>query len=139
MYSIMYNVFVQRLLFIFVQWDCSHVTLDCVHVTFLSLLAWKVGSWVFVNTFMSSGNKTSCLTTTFLKIPASLSFSRMFCCLNCVPVCCRRQEFSHPFVEDPEREDNFVQVDTRPPLAIYIDRLYNSLIVTWTDIWDNPN
>lgn len=124
---------------IIVQWDFSSETLECVQESLSSLLAWKVDSWVFVNTSCRAYMKPSCLTTTFFKIVATLPFSCMPCCLNCVPTCCRRQVFEHPFREDPNNEDNFIEVDTRAPLVVFLSGVYTRLVLAWDDVWDNPN
>ena len=87
----------------------------------------------------TSERKSSCLTTTIPRLPTSLSFLCMSYCLNCVPACCRQQVFEHPFTEDPNNEDNFIEVDTRPPLVICLSGLYLRLVLAWDNIWDNSN
>ena len=54
----------------------------------------------------------------------------------CLPVCLKRQTFDHPFTEDPDREDNFIEVDNRPPFVIYLCDLYSLIVVSWSDYWE---
>ena len=72
----------------------------------------------------------------FSRFSHLLSFYCMSCFVYCVPVCLRRQTFEHPFTEDPEREDNFVEADTRPPLVIYLCDLYSFVLISWSDYWE---
>ena len=47
--------------------------------------------------------------------------------------------FEHPFREDPNNEDNFIEVDTRAPLVVFLSGVYTRLVLAWDDVWDNPN
>ena len=72
----------------------------------------------------------------FTRFPHPLSFCCMSCFVHCLPVCFRRQTFDHPFTEDPDREDNFVEADTRPPIVIYLSDLYSRVLISWSDYWE---
>ena len=107
------------------------------HVMFLSLHGkWyeRVSEHFFVSTLLAS----QVLTTARHKI-YFLSPYCMSCCLYCVPVCCRRQTFDHPYIQDPENEENFVEVDTHAPLVIWVVNIYTGLVVKIADYWDSED
>ena len=58
-------------------------------------------------------------------------------CLDCVPVCCKRQTVEHPYIQDPEDEENFIEVDTRAPIVIWVDYWYTRLVVKIGDYFDS--
>ena len=68
--------------------------------------------------------------------PTCLPVFCMSCFLYCIPVCCRQQTHSHPYTEDPEREDNFIEADARPPIVICLSDLYSRFLVSWSDYWE---
>ena len=118
---------------------CLWDTRPCPKTVFMFIGMESGGMNVFVNTLCPPQQNKLSHNYPCQDCHTLCRFRCMSCLYSCLPVCCRRQEFDHPFVEDPEREDNFVPVDTRPPLVIYLDNTYTRLIVAWGDIWDHPN
>ena len=104
-------------------------------VTFICMAS---GMNVFFDTlrYIILSCTTSCLTTAWFEI-YYLSFFCMSYCLCCIPGCCRVQTFDHPYIQDPEDEENFIEVDTRPPCVIWVDTLYTRLVVAYGDYWDS--
>ena len=49
------------------------------------------------------------------------------------------QTFEHPYIQDPEDEENFIEVDARPPFVIWVNNVYTGIVVKVGEYWDSEN